>query len=42
MVRLPVYLDATCSGLQHISAIIKDLTLARNVNLVNSDNVQLC
>lgn len=32
-VKLPVFIDATCSGLQHFAAMMKDLDLAENVNL---------
>ena len=32
-VYLPVFLDATCSGIQHISALIKDYELGSRVNL---------
>jgi len=35
--RLPVYLDATCSGLQHLSTMINDTNLAKYVNIVNSN-----
>jgi DNA-directed RNA polymerase len=34
---LPVYLDATCSGLQHLSAMMNDTNLAQYVNIVNSN-----
>jgi DNA-directed RNA polymerase len=34
---LPIYLDATCSGLQHLSAMINDTNLAQYVNIVNSN-----
>jgi len=30
-VSLPIYIDATCSGIQHIAAMIKDLDLAKNL-----------
>jgi len=30
-VNLPIYIDATCSGIQHIAAMIKDLDLAKNL-----------
>ena len=32
-VYLPVFLDATCSGIQHLSALIKDYELGSRVNL---------
>ena len=34
--RLPIYLDATCNGLQHLSAMIKDYELGSKVNLLAS------
>jgi DNA-directed RNA polymerase len=34
IVKLPVFLDATCNGIQHISAIIQDIDLAKEVNLI--------
>lgn len=38
-VTLPVFLDATCSGIQHLSAMLGDEELAKEVNLLNSDTV---
>lgn len=35
--RLPILLDATCSGLQHLSAMVGESTIAKNVNLLESD-----
>jgi DNA-directed RNA polymerase len=35
--RLPIYLDATCSGLQHLSSMINDTNLANSVNIVESN-----
>lgn len=35
--RLPVYLDATCSGLQHLSTMINDTNLAKHVNIKKSN-----
>lgn len=35
--RLPVYLDATCSGLQHLSTMINDTNLAKYVNITRSN-----
>jgi DNA-directed RNA polymerase len=32
----PVFLDATCSGIQHFAAILKDLELGINTNLIPS------
>jgi DNA-dependent RNA polymerase len=34
---LPIYLDATCSGLQHLSSMINDSNLAKYVNIINSN-----
>ena len=36
IVRLPVFLDATCSGIQHLAALIKDYELGSRVNLIPS------
>ena len=36
--HLPVSLDGTCSGLQHYSAMLRDLAGAKHVNLVPSDS----
>jgi DNA-directed RNA polymerase len=32
----PIFLDATCSGVQHFAAMLLDLELGKYVNLVNS------
>jgi DNA-directed RNA polymerase len=34
VIRTPIYLDATCSGIQHLSALLQDLELGTHVNLV--------
>lgn len=34
--RLPIFIDATCNGLQHLSSIVGDLNLATLVNLTKS------
>ena len=34
--RLPILLDATCNGLQHLSAIANDINLAERVNITPS------
>ncbi len=39
--RLPIYLDATCSGLQHLSAMISDTNLAKYVNINKSSKDDL-
>ena len=33
-VKFPIFIDATCSGIQHVAAMIKDFNLASNVNLI--------
>jgi hypothetical protein len=33
-VKLAIYIDATCSGIQHIAGMIKDLEIAKSVNLI--------
>lgn len=33
IINTPVFLDATCSGIQHLSAILRDLELGISVNL---------
>jgi len=33
LVYLPIFLDATCSGIQHFSALLKDFELGQHVNL---------
>lgn len=40
LVRMPIYLDATCSGLQHIAGLMGDYTLGEVVNLVPSPRVR--
>lgn len=39
--HLPVYIDATCNGLQHLASMVGDVNLARYVNLLKSsdDNI---
>ena len=37
-VKIPVFLDATCSGIQHLAALISDIDLALNVNLIPNDS----
>ena len=38
--RLPIYLDATCSGLQHLASMTNDLNLAKYVNILESSQDQ--
>ena len=35
--RLPVYLDATCIGIQHLSIMINNTNLAKPVNIKKSN-----
>lgn len=37
-VHFPVFLDATCSGVQHFAAMLLDLELASYVNLINIED----
>lgn len=37
---LPVVIDCTCNGLQHLSAMICDINIAKSVNLVDSPVIQ--
>jgi hypothetical protein len=32
-VKLPIYIDASCSGIQHVASMIRDIDLASQVNL---------
>jgi len=34
LVKLPVFLDATCSGIQHFAALLQDFELGSKVNLI--------
>ncbi|KAJ3738313.1 hypothetical protein DFH05DRAFT_1517936, partial [Lentinula detonsa] len=34
VIKTPVFLDATCSGIQHVAALMKDLELGTNTNLI--------
>lgn len=36
LIKTPVFLDATCSGIQHLAALMKDLELGTNTNLIES------
>lgn len=39
LVKLPVFLDATCSGIQHLAAMLQDIDLGKQVNLLaKNDN----
>ena len=37
-IHLPVFLDATCSGIQHLSGMILDLETGYHVNLISQTN----
>lgn len=37
-VKLPIFLDATCSGIQHLAGLMQDIVLASKVNLIFSKN----
>nr|QWO71402.1 RNA polymerase [Asterophora parasitica] len=37
LVKLPVFLDATCSGIQHLAALMKDKILGSQVNLIKQN-----
>ena len=39
IINMPVFLDATCSGIQHLAGLLNDFNLGRKVNLVPSDTV---
>ena len=36
LIYTPVFLDATCSGVQHLAAMLQDVNLAKEVNLLES------
>lgn len=38
LIHLPIFLDATCSGVQHLAAMLQDVNLAKEVNLLESVN----
>jgi DNA-dependent RNA polymerase len=40
VIHLPIFLDATCSGIQHLAALMKDLDSASRVNLIEQNNDQ--
>lgn len=37
---LPILVDATCNGLQHLAAMVRDFNVGKSVNLVDSDVIQ--
>lgn len=37
VIYTPVFLDATCSGIQHLAGLIKDEELGKEVNLIKQD-----
>jgi DNA-directed RNA polymerase len=38
VIHLPIFLDANCSGIQHLAALMKDLDSASRVNLIEQNN----
>ena len=38
IIKTPVFLDATCSGVQHLSAMMRDLELGQLVNLSKNND----
>jgi len=40
MSALPVVVDCTCNGLQHLAAMISDVSIAKGVNLLPENNIQ--
>jgi hypothetical protein len=38
LIHLPIFLDATCSGIQHLAALMKDFDSASRVNLIEQNN----
>ena len=39
--RLPVFIDATCNGLQHLSAMVNEVSLAKRVNIYKSTDMDI-
>jgi DNA-directed RNA polymerase len=39
IVKQPIFLDATCSGIQHIAGLIRDFDLASKTNLTPASNL---
>src|SRR5580658_3782838 len=39
--KLPIYIDATCNGLQHLAAMTNDINLGKYVNLLKSNNEEI-
>jgi DNA-directed RNA polymerase len=36
IIKTPIFLDATCSGIQHLAGLMKDIELGSNTNLIPS------
>jgi DNA-directed RNA polymerase len=41
IIHLPIFLGATCSGIQHLAALMKDLDSASRVNLIEQNNDEI-
>ena len=41
IIKTPVFLDASCSGIQHFAGLMKDVELGTNTNLLPSTNKDL-
>jgi DNA-directed RNA polymerase len=37
-IKTPILFDASCSGIQHLSALTKDIEIAKLVNLLDDEN----
>lgn len=40
MSAMPIVVDCTCNGLQHLAAMISDVIIAKGVNLLSADTIQ--
>lgn len=41
IIKTPVFLDATCSGIQHLAALLQDLELGSHVNLLPKEETEV-
>lgn len=39
LIKMPIFCDATCSGIQHLAGIMKDEELSREVNLCEQSDI---